>query len=80
MNDIRTLAVAALLAASALATAAPAAAKPYGTCNGTVDYSCRYCSSSGGNAGYPPQYCSSYPQWYSWESCSVWVLNSCVAG
>lgn len=83
MTRIRALATATLLAA-ALAT--PAAAAPPqdstlgGTCNGSADYNCSYCSYQGSNSDSAPFYCNRGDEYYRWESCTVFVAGVCYVG
>jgi hypothetical protein len=51
-----------------------------GTCNGSVDTGCRYCSYQGGPAGEPVSSCYGQVDGFRWTSCSAWADGYCYAG
>jgi hypothetical protein len=50
-----------------------------GTCNGTVDVGCRYCSYNGGGAAEPVSSCYGQVDGFRWTSCGTWADGYCYA-
>lgn len=50
-----------------------------GTCNGTADSSCRYCSYQGGAAGEPISFCAHGADGFAWRTCGAWADGYCYS-
>lgn len=79
---LRNALVAGALVTAVASTLTPASAAIAGTCNGTADYLCTYCSYRGGAYPQDPYRCSHPTQYpgYITVACTVWVNGSCTVG
>jgi hypothetical protein len=72
-------AIAAALCGTAYADDGVAGTFLGGTCNGTVDSGCRYCSYQGGAVGEPVSACLNQSTGYRWTTCGTWAEGQCYA-
>ncbi|HEX8002182.1 MAG TPA: hypothetical protein VF519_05770 [Mycobacteriales bacterium] len=79
MGVLKKALVAGALGAAVLAPVVPASAAG-GTCNGTYDTNCSYCSYQGGSTANPPSACTGGFPGFRWEFCSVFVAGACYVG